>query len=338
MTPASLVVAIEDPSGVAEARRRALALADKLDFGATAAGQLAIALTELGSNIVKHARRGKIALRRLQVNGTSGIEVLAMDRGPGIANIAESLRDGHSTAGSPGTGLGALRRLTTDFEIYTQAGNGIVARFEAWPSAVPPRAPGALPQGALTAPKAGETVSGDDWTILSWRGRHALFVVDGLGHGPDAALAARAAMDAAAKGMQLAAVDLIASVHDALRPTRGAAAAVAVLEPEKELCTYCGIGNIAASIRAGGASRSMVSHNGILGHQVRKFGDFTYPYPRGALCIAHSDGVGARWDLAAYPGLEQRHPSLVAAALFRDHGRERDDATVAVVRNVDTLR
>jgi hypothetical protein len=82
----------------------------------------------------------------------------------------------------------------------------------------------------------------------------------------------------------------------------------------------------------------MVSHNGILGHRVRKFGDFTYPYPRGALCIAHSDGVGARWDLAAYPGLDKRHPSLVAAVLFRDHGRERDDATVAVVRNGDTVR
>ena len=195
-----------------------------------------------------------------------------------------------------------------------------------------------MPQGALSAPKSGETVSGDDWTILSWHGRHALFVVDGLGHGPDAAVAARAAMDAAAKGMRLAAVDLIASVHDALRPTRGAAAAVAVLEPAKELCTYCGIGNIAASIRSGGTSRSMVSHNGILGHQVRRFGDFTYPYPRGALCIAHSDGLSARWDLAAYPGLEQRHPSLVAAVLFRDHGRERDDATVAVVRNEDTVR
>jgi hypothetical protein len=145
-------------------------------------------------------------------------------------------------------------------------------------------------------------------------------------------------VDTAAKGAHLSPVDLIASVHDALRPTRGAAAAVAILEPGKELCTYCGVGNIAASIRANGATRSMVSHNGILGHQVRKLQDFSYPFPRGALCIAHTDGVSARWDLAAYPGLEQRHPSLVAAVLFRDHARERDDATIAAVRNEEPGR
>ena len=77
----------------------------------------------------------------------------------------------------------------------------------------------------------------------------------------------------------------------------------------------------------------MVSHNGILGHKVRKFQDFSYPFPRGALCIAHSDGIGSGWDLAHYPGLSARHPSLVAGVLFRDHRRSRDDAAVVVVRN-----
>jgi anti-sigma regulatory factor (Ser/Thr protein kinase) len=338
MTPAVLLVAIDDPSGVAEARRRASTMAERLDFGSTAAGQLAIAVTELGTNIVKHARRGSIVLRCVQASGTAGIEVTAIDGGPGMANVAESLRDGHSTAGSPGTGLGALKRLTTGFEIYTQPGKGMVARFEAWPAGAPASAPGVLPQGAICLPKSGEAVCGDDWALLSWRGRHALFLVDGLGHGPDAAQAARVAVETAAKGIQLSAVDLIASVHDALRPTRGAAAAVAMLEPGKELCTYCGIGNIATSVRSNGATRSMVSHNGILGHQVRKIQDFSYPFPRGALCIAHSDGVSARWDLAAYPGLEQRHPSLVAAVLYRDHARERDDATIAAVRNEEQGR
>src|SRR5262249_44389299 len=151
----------------------------------------------------------------------------------------------------------------------------------------PARAPGYLPHGALCTPKAGETVSGDDWMLLSKGGRHALLVVDGLGHGPDAAAAARTALLAAQSAQQLVAVDLVAQMHDALRATRGAAASVAVLQPERALCTYCGIGNIAASIRSNGTSRCMVSHNGILGHQVRKIQDYTYPFPRGALCVAH---------------------------------------------------
>jgi len=338
MTRAALVAVIEDPSGVAEARRRAAALAERLDFGATAAGQLAIAITEVATNIVKHARYGNIALRCLEMNGIAGIEVLAFDQGPGMANLAVSLRDGHSTAGSPGTGLGALNRLTTGFEIYTQPGKGLAARFEAWPSGVPTASPGALLHGAVSRPKLGEQSCGDDWVLLARRGRHALFVVDGLGHGPDAAAAARAAINAFRNAAGLGAVDLIATVHDALRPTRGAAAAVAVLDPQRELCTYCGIGNISTTIRSGGTSRSLVSHNGILGHQVRKIQDFSYPFPRGALCISHSDGLSARWDLGSYAGLEQRHPALIAAILMRDHGRERDDATVAVVRNEEAAR
>jgi hypothetical protein len=130
--------------------------------------------------------------------------------------------------------------LTTGFEIYTQAGKGVVARFEAWPSGEPAPVPGELPQGAICVPKSGETVSGDGWALMSRRGRHALFVVDGLGHGPDAAAAARAALGAAASPMERSVTDLMAAVHDALRSTRGAAAAVALLDPEKELCTYCG--------------------------------------------------------------------------------------------------
>ena len=338
MIPPTLLIPIEESSGVAEARRRAAILAERLEFGGTFAGQLAIAITELGTNIVKHAGRGSIALRCMQSQDTAGIEVMALDQGPGIANVAESLRDGHSTAGTSGTGLGALKRLTRGFEVYTQPGKGMVARFEVWSAGVPPAVPDALPHSALSRPKAGELLSGDDWVFLSRRGRHALFVVDGLGHGPDAAAAARAAIEAVRRASQLVAPEMIALVHDALKPTRGAAGAVAVLDPQRELCTFCGIGNISGSIRAAGASRSMVSHNGILGHQVRKIQDFTYPFPRGALLIAHSDGLSSRWDLGAYSGLEQRHPALVSAVLYRDHARERDDATVAAVRNEEANR
>jgi hypothetical protein len=179
----------------------------------------------------------------------------------------------------------------------------------------------------------GETACGDQWTLVSKAGRRALCVVDGLGHGPDAAIAAQAAVAIIERAKELDAGELMRAMHDALRPTRGAAAAVAVLEPALESCTFCGIGNIAFRIHAGGTCRHMVSHNGILGHGVRRFQDFTYPFPLGALCIGHSDGIGSRWDLAHYPGLSARHPSLVAGVLFRDHRRSLDDATVIVVRN-----
>jgi hypothetical protein len=276
-------------------------------------------------------------MRVLTARDATGLEVTSLDEGPGIADIRESLRDGYSTAGSPGTGLGALSRLGTDFQLYSQVGKGTVARFESWSRASAPGLPvplhEAVPQGAICLPMLGETACGDQWALVSKEGQRALCVVDGLGHGPEAATAAKAAVAVLQQANVLDAVELMRTVHEALRPTRGAAAAVAVLDPGRESCTFCGIGNIAFRIHSGEKCRHMVSHNGILGHKVQKFQDFAYPFPRGALCIAHSDGIGPRWDLAHYPGLSARHPSLVAGVLFRDHRRTRDDATVVVVRN-----
>src|SRR5262249_52226165 len=141
------------------------------------------------------------------------------------------------------------------------------------------------------------------------------------------------AIATAERNARMSASDLLDAVHDALRPTRGAAGLVLHVRPESELCTACGIGNISATIRFQGKSRSMVSHNGILGHQVRKIQAFEYPFPRGALLIAHSDGLTSHWDLSAYPGLEARHPAIVAAVMQRDFDRGRDDATVVALRN-----
>lgn len=323
-------IPIEDRSGVAEARRQAAAIARACRFDETLAGQLALAVTEVATNIVKHAARGELLVRTLASGVAAGIEVIGVDSGPGIANLAESLRDGHSTAGSPGTGLGALQRMTSAFEIHSGAGSGTIMRFELWQPGSRAAAPSA---GVVCLPKEGETACGDGWTIVEQRGSQVLFVVDGLGHGADAAAAARAATAVVAKHASRAPADILRAVDAALRSTRGAAASVAVLQPGLALCTYCGVGNIAASIHANGAARSMVSHNGTLGHQVRKIQEFQYPFPRGALCIVHSDGLATRWSLGAYRGLELRHPALIAAALYRDYSRRRDDVTVLAVRS-----
>jgi anti-sigma regulatory factor (Ser/Thr protein kinase) len=325
------VMGISDASGVAEARRAVAQLGSTAQFDERAAGELALAVTEAGTNIFKHAREGSIVARILERGGAYGVEVLAIDKGPGIANIGASMRDGHSTAGSPGSGLGALQRMTSDLQVWSRPGAGTLLRFEVWPKSAAPAA--ALVKGVISQEKAGEPVCGDAWSVSQGRGRVVVFVVDGLGHGPDAAAASRAALEAVQKNLHRDAPNLMEAVHGALRPTRGAAAAVALLQPESELCSFCGIGNIAASIRSAGASRSMVSHNGILGHQVRKMQEFQYPFPKGALLIMHSDGIATHWDLAAYPGIESRHPALVSAALFRDHSRLRDDLTVLALRN-----
>ena len=326
------VIGISDASGVAEARRSVAELGASVDLDEAAAGHLALAVTEAGSNVFKHARGGSIVARILERGDARGIEVMAIDKGPGMANIAVSMRDGHSTSGTPGAGLGALSRMTSELEVWSRPGAGTLLRFEIWPKSASPGA-GSLPTGVITQEKSGEPICGDGWTVVQGRGRLVVFVVDGLGHGPDAAAAARAALDTVEKNAQREAPHIIDAVHNALRPTRGAAGAVALLQPESELCVFCGIGNISASIRSPGSTRSMVSHNGTLGHQVRKIQEFQYPFPKGSLLVMHSDGIDTHWDLAAYPGIETRHPAFVSAALYRDHSRGRDDLAVLALRN-----
>src|SRR5262245_38968592 len=114
-----VALAVPESSQVGEARRAAVALADGLGFGEADAGKVALVVTEAASNLVKHGGGGELLLGVLERDGVAGIEVLALDRGPGMADLGRCLRDGYSTAGTRGTGLGAIARLSSGFEVHS---------------------------------------------------------------------------------------------------------------------------------------------------------------------------------------------------------------------------
>jgi hypothetical protein len=121
-------------------------------------------------------------------------------------------------------------------------------------------------------------------------------------------------------------------LHDALRPTRGAAAAVAEVEARRGVVRFCGVGNVAATLVAGGATRSLVSHHGTLGHDARRIAEFRYPWTADSVLVLNSDGLVSHWSPDRWPGLLGRAATLVAAVLYRDCRRQRDDTSVLVVR------
>ena len=319
---------ISERSEVGAARRAAVELTESRGFDATQAGKVGLCVTEAATNIVKHAGRGRIVLRALERGGVAGLEVLAVDRGPGIANLTVSLRDGASTAGSPGTGLGAMTRLADNFEVHAPAGGGTVVRLEIWAKPVPAAQ---IEMGVICLPKSGETISGDSWTAVTDKGRHTFLVADGLGHGPDAAKASLAATRVLEGRPDVEPAETIHSCHRALASTRGAAVAVGKISTDKG--AFAGVGNIACRVESGEVRRQLVSHNGTLGHMMRRVQQFDFPLPVGALLIFYSDGLATHWNLADYPGLAARHPGVIASVLYRDHERGRDDVTVLVVRN-----
>jgi anti-sigma regulatory factor (Ser/Thr protein kinase) len=328
---AQRLIHVDDRSQVGEARRAAAELTRALGFDGSAAGNVALAVTEATTNILKHAQRGKLLLRSLERGGVGGLEILALDQGPGIANLGNSLRDGHSTSGSMGTGLGALTRICDSMDVYSQPGKGTALRLEFWsgPSSRPDRV---AEIGAISVPKAGETACGDAWALEPDGGHCSLLVIDGLGHGPDAASAARAATAVLAKHPAASPAEVLHLMHLALASTRGAAAAVArfdVLQPQG---IFAGVGNIAARVESMTDRRQLVSHNGTLGHVLRKVQEFPFDFPAEAALILYSDGLSGHWTLADYPGLMAKHSALIAGVLYRDHDRGRDDVSVVVIK------
>jgi Stage II sporulation protein E (SpoIIE) len=143
--------------------------------------------------------------------------------------------------------------------------------------------------------------------------------------------AAMAAVNALRTHPQLGPAALIEFANGALRSTRGAALAVADINLVGEVI-YAGIGNIIGVARASESTRHMVSHPGIVGHEVRKIQEFAYPWTQDSLLIMHSDGLTTHWNLDQYPGLDRRHPSLIAGVLYRDFTRGHDDVTVVVAK------
>ncbi|MCU1286275.1 MAG: Stage sporulation protein [Acidobacteriales bacterium] len=327
--PTFRTVPVDDLSQPGEARRIASAMAGNLSFNEVQRGQVEIIVTELAMNIVIHGGGGHVILSGQRFKNKSRMDIIAVDRGHGIANVGAALEDGFSTAGTAGTGLGAVSRLASLFEIFTQPDNGtvVLARvsdrpIEQWPLSV----------GGVSIPLASERACGDAFATAQSSSRSVFMVADGLGHGPEAAEAATASLEAFEKYRADSPAEIIEQLHGAMKSTRGAAVAVADIRHDLGLVTYCGIGNIAGVVLMpeDGLSRNMISHNGIVGHQMNHVAEFTYPWPPKAKLIMHSDGLNNHWNLESYPGLLNKDPALIAAVLYRDQSRKGDDATVLV--------
>jgi stage II sporulation SpoE-like protein len=223
--------------------------------------------------------------------------------------------------------------MSDEFDIYSAVPHGTVVLARIRPKASP-RRPALFNISGVSVPKAGESECGDAWMLTIGPDGFSTFVADGLGHGHFAAEAASAAVVAASRGASrgVGCARTLEAVHDGLRHTRGAAAAIAEVTLPRRQLTFAGVGNIGASIVHNGSIRHAVSHNGTLGHQARVFREYSYPWPADSLLVMHSDGLSSHWSLANYPGLQLRHPAVIAGVLYRDFTRGRDDVTVVVAR------
>ena len=325
-----LRLSVNDGSQVGEARRRASTLAMQSGWGESELGKVELVVTELAKNLVKHSGSGGELIVWPEPDRKS-LVVLALDSGRGIRNISQAISDGYSTAGSPGTGLGAVQRLSAQFELHSLAGSGtvVMARLDN-SEGRRSKVAGDMVASGLRLPMAGESDCGDAVAWGTSGGRFLALVVDGLGHGTLASEAANVAVRSFRSSLHLPPDRLLEAIHNALRATRGGVAAIAELSADRKTVMYAGIGNITGVLHSPSGQRNMVSYNGTLGQEVRKFQAFSYPWSAETTLIMHSDGLSNRWDLDASPGLERKAPALIAGVLYRDFSRKRDDLSILV--------
>lgn len=327
---------LDELSGAGAAHRSAEQLAQDIGLPPARVAEIGLAVTELATNVHLHGGGGAILLRSVRAGGSAAVEVVAVDSGPGIADVGIARRDGHSTAGTLGIGLGMVARLADQLDIASRPGRGtvLVARFEADRRARPTLAAEASgpPAAGISCPPNGEEICGDAYAVRHDGSRISLMVCDGSGHGALAAAAAHMAVRAFTDTAQPVSPPEVAlrRIHRTLAGSCGGAVAIAELDLAAHRLRFVGIGNIAGAVVSAHEQRGLVSVDGIVGYREPTLRPFEQLLPAGAVVILHSDGVSRRWRFDEVDHLVSGTPLVIAATVLRDAGIRHGDACVLV--------
>lgn len=313
-------------------------LAEGFGLCQTETGKINIIVAEMASNLLKHTPKGgELLVKPLtRENKVIGIEILCLDQGPGMSDPERMLEDGISTHGSSGEGLGAIKRLSDEFDLYSMKGAGTVLLARLYKKIHKPKASqhSKFQISAVMVPKPGETTCGDGWIKIEQNGICYLLTVDGLGHGENAHLATEAAI-ASFQEQTFASPPsgYLRRIHADITKTRGAVMNIAAIDLKNNTFTYCGIGNIAGRIFSAEGAKNIISYNGIVGHNIpNTIHDHQLNWNNSYLLVMHSDGLKSRWDLTKHPNLLKHDTSVIAAVLYLEASRKTDDTLVVVGR------
>jgi anti-sigma regulatory factor (Ser/Thr protein kinase) len=322
-----------DASRVGEARRHAADLAAECGLDEVESGRLAIIVTELATNLLRHADKGRLLISARP--DRAEVEIISIDEGPGMADVGRSMGDGYSTGGTSGTGLGAVGRLAQDFDLHSTVPEGTVSVARVRGASAGHDVSDTFSIGAIALPARGERVCGDSWGFAFDGDRAALMVADGLGHGPEAAHASQEAIAVFSENPMGDLRQMLRDTHARLRTTRGAAVMMVQADAGEGAVRSAGAGNVMGRLVSGVSDRSILCQHGTAGVTIRTPEETTTSWPPHAMLLVCSDGIESRWKSEAVTPVLGRDPALAAALLARDHCRGRDDATVAVLRRKD---
>jgi anti-sigma regulatory factor (Ser/Thr protein kinase) len=300
------------------------------EFTERKVGEIDIIVAELVSNLVRHGGGGQLFVKLVEEAGIQGIELISVDSGAGISDVNRMMEDGMSTKNSLGQGLGAIKRLSQVFQVYSQRGWGTIVLVRVFNDELPAfRKPPKAEIRSFVAPKPGEEYCGDRFVAVTTPQYIKLFLGDGLGHGPEAEKAVTMACDAFLKFTDPDPVEIIRYINSEVKKSRGLVGTTAIFDIKEAKWRICGVGNISTRIYNGAVPKNHLSYNGIIGLNVpNTLNAQESAYEKGQLLMMCSDGLKSRWDLLKFPSVLRYDYSVLLAAMIKDFARYTDDMSV----------
>lgn len=329
--------AIVDDSSQVLLRSKLRAVSRRMGFADAVRERIELVCGEIITNQLKYAgRRGLVQIWEQGNSEFSALDLFALDYGPGIPNLPAALRDGYTTSGTMGKGLGAIQRLSAESEFYTLPqglssespwhGMAVWARFYVGDKPPPRR----FQCGYFVRAYQDDVYNGDCICVLPGEHNVKWVHADGLGHGKEAAeglIGADKVLDTVTP------LDgTLQNLSRRLRGGRGAVAMACEIDFNARKMRICGVGDMGAFLICNGERRVLNFSPGVLGHEHRSFETTELPFPQQALLITASDGLRRTWGLSTYPGLWRLHPQLIALLLGNITTRNNDDKSILVMR------
>lgn len=327
---------VEDRSYLSFIKREIHNLLISHGFSVSRAGEADIIISELLSNLIKHADSGELLYRITgdEEAGDLTFELYCLDNGPGIKDLSLMMKDGNSSSNTLGHGLGAIRRLSSHFDIFSMQNWGTVSYSKLMSKPVTAyvrNIKGEFTYKTLQVSMPGQKVCGDGYSVKKLDGNTFIFAGDGLGHGELANEAVSKAIEAFLRCEETEPADIIRFIHREVKKTRGLVGTVVSLNAAQGKWKICGVGNIATQLCNGMLVRNYMSHNGIIGHNIPGgLSNYTVDDEKFHYIMMCSDGIKTRWNTQNYPAFFRYSQAIMAGILFKDFGRRTDDMSILI--------
>ena len=330
----AVAMRIVAPVDVTIAENAARHLSAAVGFSAVECEEVVLAVTELASNLIRHAGGGTLSLAPASREARQGIEIESADAGPGFEDFERALTDGFTTSRGLGTGLGTVNRLMDELECGPAGAVGARIVCRRW---LRPRTPASatpsLDFGVASRPYRNLRENGDAFVICKWGDKALAGVIDGLGHGQFAQHASRAARQYVEQHHDQPLAALFRGAGRACQATRGVVMMLTLIDTTRRTFTVASVGDIELRVWGAVERLGLIPRRGVVGLNAPQPTPVEHPFPPGTALVMHSDGVRSQWDFKDFPWIGRESASITAQRLLTTLAREDDDATVLVIRN-----